>query len=607
MSKTFESLTVNLTPNPSPKRRGERIPNILNDWPSLSLQERETEGEVIIEASASHSAALIPKLQFGNANDLNTVSQTGPPLADWDTDILNSPLEKGGSEAKEVCRNAFDLTPLRVFDSKSRRPTHSYEERGAKQDNSGVHFPLPISGRWLGGGVLNIGLFGFGCVGQGLYDVLNHSQGLKAEIGKICVKDKTKPRSIAREHFTFSRHEVLDSGEHNLVVELTSDADAALEIITRSLLSGRNVVTAGKKVLAENFELLYSLQQQTGASLLYEAACAGSIPIIRTLEEYYDNELLSSVRGILNGSSNYILSKMELDKLSYHDALKQAQLAGFAEADPALDVNGTDAKYKLCLLAAHAFGVIIKPEYIYSSGIQNITPFDINYAAQNNCRIKLVAGIAKDGNSTNGSQGGYRAYVLPRFISRESPLSNINYEFNGIEVEGVYSDKQFFVGKGAGSHPTGSAVLSDISAITYDYKYGYKKLKKRSTSPSRRGSQFTSGSYVPAESLTGTAGAVRNSAKTVSPDFSRDHRFLESDFTIRLYIRYGDSHDGHDSHDSHEGYDSGNARDFLDRLDLREIEEEYTSAKGNYIIANVGFSSLQSLGAIPDGVFVCEV
>ncbi|MBN8586100.1 MAG: homoserine dehydrogenase [Ignavibacteria bacterium] len=452
-------------------------------------------------------------------------------------------------------------------------------------------------------------------MGQGLYDVLNHSQGLKAEIGKICVKDKTKPRSIAREHFTFSRHEVLDSGEHNLVVELTSDADAALEIITSSLLSGRNVVTAGKKVLAENFELLYSLQQQTGASLLYEAACAGSIPIIRTLEEYYDNELLSSVRGILNGSSNYILSKMELDKLTYHDALKQAQLAGFAEADPALDVNGTDAKYKLCLLAAHAFGVIIKPEYIYSSGIQNITPFDINYAAQNNCRIKLVAGIAKD-------NGGYRAYVLPRFISRDRPLSNINYEFNGIEVEGVYSDKQLFVGKGAGSHPTGSAVLSDISAITYDYKYGYKKLAKRNLSPCRRGSQLQNGenilhtdfsiqtvsSHVPVESLKeDSAVNISNSfaeslsgdsAKTVSPDFSRDHRFLESDFNIRLYIRYRDSHDGHDS---------GNARDFLDRLDLQSIEEEYTSRKGNYIIANVGFSSLQSLAAIPDGVFVCEV
>ena len=416
---------------------------------------------------------------------------------------------------------------------------------------------------------LNIGLFGFGCVGQGLYDVLNHSQGLKASIGKICVKDKTKPRSIDMDYFTFNKHEVLQSKEHNLVVELTSDAEAALEIIDSSLVKGLSVVTAGKKVLAENFELLYRLQQQTGASLLYEAACAGSIPIIRTLEEYYDNELLSSVKGILNGSSNYILGKMEFDNLSYSKALKQAQDAGFAEADPALDVDGTDAKYKLCLLAAHAFGIIVKPEYIFNCGIQNITSFDINYAAQNNCRIKLIAGIEKSGAL-------YKAYVLPRFVSKASPLSNINYEFNGIEVEGVYSDKQFFVGKGAGSHPTGSAVLSDISAITYDYKYGYKKLKKRTP---------TIVSVVDAYMR-----PLQYKDEITTPDFSRDHQYLEIDFTIRLYIR-----------------SEGNAGEFLDRLDLRSIEEEYTSQKGNYIIASVGFRSLLNIPKIPEGIFVCEV
>lgn len=602
MSKTI----VNLTPNPSPKRRGERIPKILDDWPDTRLpvqfslqatglvsKKRETEGEVISEASTSHicTNTLVPserspldKLPLGNA--------------------LSGEVETSLS-------TKHDLSP-----------DPSPKERGAKPVNSGVHFPLPISGRGLGGGVLNIGLFGFGCVGQGLYDVLNHSQGLKASIGKICVKDKTKPRTIDMDCFTFNKHEVLENTRHNLIVELTSDAHAALEIITSALAKGQSVVTAGKKVLAENFELLYRLQQQTGASLLYEAACAGSIPIIRTLEEYYDNELLSSVKGILNGSSNYILSKMEFDKLTYHDALKQAQLAGFAEADPALDVNGTDAKYKLCLLAAHAFGIIVKPSYIFNSGIQNITPFDITYATQNNCRIKLIAGIAKD-------NGGYRAYVLPKFVSRESPLSNINYEFNGIEVEGVYSDKQFFVGKGAGSHPTGSAVLSDISAITYDYKYGYKKLKKRSSaSPRKRGSQSTNGEINfhtdesiltatlgydtvsdPAKQKRGTAknaGGERNpkilndwpslSCKEretegeVITNFSQDHRFLESDFTIRLYIRY-----------------HGTSRDALALLDITSIEEEYTSAKGNYIIANVGFKSLFNLLNTPNDLFVCEV
>lgn len=420
---------------------------------------------------------------------------------------------------------------------------------------------------------LNIGLFGFGCVGQGLYDVLNHSQGLKASIGKICVKDKTKTRPINTEYFTFDMHEVLSEKKHNLVVELTSDAEAALEIIGTSLVKGRSVVTAGKRVVAENFELLYRLQQQSGASLLYEAACAGSIPIIRTLEEYYDNELLSSVRGILNGSSNYVLSLMEFEGLPYGDALRHAQAAGFAEVDPTLDVDGTDAKYKLCLLAAHAFGIILQPEYIFNSGIQNVTPFDINYATQNRCRIKLVAGISKSACGTEGEER-YRAYVLPRFVSRENPLSNINNEFNCIEVAGVYSDKQFFAGKGAGSHPTGSAVLSDISAITYNYRYGYKKLKKRED-------QFLAGYGSDSRAPCDTCEAL---------DFSQDHRLLESDFEIRLYIHYNNKAD-------------------LDLLDIGRIDEEHSSSinNGRYIIAQVGFNSLFNLRSKPNDLFVCEV
>ncbi|MCC6866530.1 MAG: homoserine dehydrogenase [Ignavibacteria bacterium] len=398
---------------------------------------------------------------------------------------------------------------------------------------------------------LNIGLFGFGCVGKGLYDVLNHSQGLNAMISKICVKDRSKKRPISIDNFTFEKYDVLANNEHDVIVELIDDSDAALEIITDSLSKGRNVVTAGKKVVAENFHLFYQLQQQTGASLLYEAACAGSIPIIRTLEEYYDNELLSSVKGILNGSSNYILTKMELDKLSYIEALKQAQNAGFAESDPLLDVNGEDAKYKLCLIAAHAFGIILQPENIFNYGIQNITEFDINYAAQNNLRIKLIAEIRKSSN-------GYRAYVLPRFVPLNKPLANINYEFNGIEVEGIYSDKQLFTGKGAGSHPTGSAVLSDISAITYNYRYGYKKLKKNKN-----------------------LNRLLNSVFVINSN-------LESNFNLRLFIRYNKSGE-------------------LDQLNILNIEEDFRSARGNYIIADVGFESLIKLNDAGNKLFAGEI
>lgn len=396
-------------------------------------------------------------------------------------------------------------------------------------------------------GRLNIGLFGFGCVGQGLYDVLNHSQSLKAEIAKICVKDRTKSRQIDNKFFTFERGDVLKNDDHNLIVELIDDADAALEIIGDALIKGKDVVTANKKTVADNFELLYRLQQETGRSLLYEGACAGSIPIIRTLEEYYDNELLKSIRGVLNGSSNYILTKMELEGLSYTGALKQAQELGFAESDPLLDVGGYDSKYKLCLLAAHGFGLILKPENILNLGIQNISEFDINYAKEKGMRIKLLAHIEKTENA-------YRLYVLPHFVKRDNPLASVNYEFNGIEVEGVYSDKQFFSGKGAGSHPTGSAVLSDISAITYDYKYGYKKLKKR---------------------VNGHA------------DYGNDIKFVDNYFTLKLFIRYGDISE-------------------LNPLDIDSVEEQYKSNNGNYIIANVGFKSLFNLyNNNENKLFVC--
>lgn len=397
---------------------------------------------------------------------------------------------------------------------------------------------------------INIGLFGFGCVGQGLYDVLNQSQSLKASIGRICVKDRTKSRKIDDKYFTYEKTDVLKNEEHNLIVELIDDADAALEIVGDALLKGKDVVTANKKMLADNFELLYKIQLETGSSLLYEGACAGSIPIIRTLEEYYDNELLSSIKGILNGSSNYILTKMELEGLSYGDALQQAQALGFAESDPLLDVGGFDTKYKLCLLSAHALGIILKPGDIINSGIQNISLFDINYAREKNSKIKLIARAEK---SQGKSGERYRIYVLPQFISKSSALGTVNYEFNGIEVEGVFSDKQFFSGKGAGSHPTGSAVLSDISAITYDYKYGYKKLKKRFN---------------------------ENNA-----DYGNDIRYVDNDFIVKLYIRYSDKLE-------------------LKDLDIISVEEEYSSRDNKYIAANVRFSSLKNLNS-GNKLFIC--
>ena len=191
---------------------------------------------------------------------------------------------------------------------------------------------------------LKLGLFGFGCVGQGLYHVLHETHGVKAEIKKICVKNRNKTRPIPDHFFIYDRNEILNDPDIDIIVELIDDSRAAYEIVKTALEHGKAVVTANKKMLAEHLEEIYLLQQKYGKPVLYEGAVCGSIPILRNLEEYYDNDLISSIEGIFNGSTNYILTKVFDEKKSYEDALKQAQDLGFAESDPSLDVKGYDPK-----------------------------------------------------------------------------------------------------------------------------------------------------------------------------------------------------------------------------------------------------------------------
>lgn len=320
---------------------------------------------------------------------------------------------------------------------------------------------------------LNIGLFGFGCVGFGLYEVLQKTPGLKANIKNICVKDKNKAREIGAENFTFNKEDIFNNPEINVIVELIDDADAAYEIVTRALKSGKAVVSANKKMIAEHFEELLELQRKYNVPLLYEAACCASMPIIRNLEEYYDNDLLESIQGIVNGSTNYILTKTFKDNLSYEDALKEAQEKGFAESNPILDTGGFDAKYKLLILLAHSFGYIAKPDDLLNIGINNIGGLELKYAREKGLKIKLVAQAFKN------ADGNISAFVIPKFVDAEDRLFNVDDVFNGVITKTSFADEQFFVGKGAGAHPTASAVLSDISALSYDYQYEYKKIAQQ--------------------------------------------------------------------------------------------------------------------------------
>jgi len=319
---------------------------------------------------------------------------------------------------------------------------------------------------------LTIGLFGFGCVGQGLYEVLNKSVRFKADFKKICIKHPEKKRILNNHIFTTNKWEILNDPEINTVVELIDDAEEAYLIISTALKNKKNVVTANKKVLAERLEELIQLQKENNVSLIYEASACGGIPIIRTLEEYYDNESLQSVSGIFNGSSNYILSKIYNEGLSYEQALKQAQDLGFAETDPTLDVEGYDPKYKLIILALHAYGLLLKPDEIFNAGISHLGLQEIELYKNQNIKVKLNP-VIKEQND-----GSISAFVLPLLINENHQLSNVNNEYNAVLVEGSFSDAQLFIGKGAGGHPTGAAVLSDISALSYEYKYEYKKYFK---------------------------------------------------------------------------------------------------------------------------------
>ena len=341
---------------------------------------------------------------------------------------------------------------------------------------------------------LTIGLFGFGVVGEGVYKVLEQTSSLNATIKKVCIKNPYKKRNAPAELFTTDRNELLSDEEINVIVEVINESEPAFEIVSTALQNGKAVVSASKKMIAEHLPQLLQLQQQTGLPFLCEPAACASIPVIRNLEEYYDNDMLHSLRAVVNGSTNYILTKMFADKIDFKKALLDAQQLGFAEADPALDIDGWDAVNKWVILLCHAYGIVTSPDEIIFSGIQNIKAGDANVGREKNYEIRLVAQAKKLQN------GKIAAFVLPQFVQQNDHLAFVKNEYNGVVIESSFADQQFFYGKGAGSFPTASAVLSDISALRYDYKYEYKKLYHHK--PSQLTNDFYIKAYLSFEELT---------------------------------------------------------------------------------------------------------
>ena len=378
----------------------------------------------------------------------------------------------------------------------------------------------------MNGKKLNIGLFGFGTVGRGLYDVLKRIGSKNVEIKRVCVRDMTKDRGVDVE-FTDKADDIFNDPTINFIVELIDDADAAYDIVKRALKMELPVVSGNKKMLAHHIEELIELQARYNVALLYDASACGSIPVIRNLEEYYDNDLLTSVKGILNGSSNFILSKIFNEKMSYADALKLAQDLGFAESNPTLDIDGWDSLFKLIIITVHAFGLYVPPQDIFTFGISNMNDDDIRFANEKERRFKLVAHVEKIDNKLIMS-------VMPQLISRNKYIYSVEDEFNGVVIKGLFYDKQFMFGRGAGAYPTGSAVLSDITACLYDYKYEYKK---------RNDSQL--------------------------PRYTTDHSF-------RVYYRYLDYAD-------------------LDLIHFESVSENYISDDFKYVVGKVSLRELHKI------------
>ena len=372
---------------------------------------------------------------------------------------------------------------------------------------------------------IKIGLFGFGTVGQGIYEVVRKSKNADAEIVKICVRSLDKPRAIDRRYFTDSASGILENPEINLVVEVIDDAQAAYSIVRSALLKGIPVVSGNKTMLARHLPELIEIQKTHDVALLYDASSCGSIPVIRNLEEYYDNDLLLEVKGILNGSSNYILSRVFDHEESYAGALSQAQALGFAESDPSFDIEGYDSLFKLIIITVHALGTYVAPEEIFTYGIATIHDSDIRYAREKRVKIKLVAQVVKV------SEEHFTMFVMPEFVTPDKYIYSVDDEYNGVVIRGECYDRQFMFGKGAGSLPTASSILSDIMARLHDYRYEYKKRN-----------------YIQ------------------KPDYT-------TDITLRIYARYSDT-------------------DIRGILRFERIREQYFGEESNYLIGDIRLSEL---------------
>lgn len=306
---------------------------------------------------------------------------------------------------------------------------------------------------------IKIGIIGLGTVGQGVVKVLSQDDKRfnDIEIVSAAVKNLAKKRDVEVQNLTDNVFDIVNNPEIDIVVEVAGGVGVKDALIT-AIKNKKHIVTANKELLARNGAELFDLARENGTVILYEAAVAGGIPIILPIKTSLSANTFSSVAGILNGTTNYILTKMEEENLSYEDCLKKAQDLGYAETDPTSDVEGFDAAYKIAILANIAFNKRIDIEKIYKEGITKITSEDIQIANELGYKIKLIAQAKTVDDSLD-------VRVHPMLVDKNKAISEIKNATNAVSLNGFPVDKVMFVGPGAGEFPTTSSVVGDILNI----------------------------------------------------------------------------------------------------------------------------------------------
>ncbi len=310
-----------------------------------------------------------------------------------------------------------------------------------------------------------IGLFGNGVVGKGFRHLVSTTGG--AEIRKIAVRYPAKHPELQAPLLAASKEDIILDPDVNIIVEAIDDEQAAFEILKLALQHKKPVITANKKMIAEYLPEIIRLQTEHETPVLYEAACCAGIPVVRTLQDYYHPATVQKLEGIVNGSTNYILTAMQLFRFRFEHALQLAQEAGFAERDAALDVEGKDALHKLCILIRHLWGLQVTTGQIAHTGIQNIMQQDLKLAEQLQGSIKLVAVTERTGSKS------INAYLLPRLVLKQDTLFQVNQENNGVVIEDIFKEQHFLHGKGSGGIPTAAGLWNDIIASRRGYRYQY--------------------------------------------------------------------------------------------------------------------------------------